>query len=135
MTTATKLDIEGFSGLVQELAEKRAFYGVEFSQAVELLKEIAALIEQLPGTSELNREKIVNQLQERRAQLPVGLTRIYRAHGYSFEEAERLLGDPQNFTQPEWEAIQEVRREVEARTLQSSPSTFGWLAVNKKNNK
>jgi len=135
-TTATKIDLEGFMGLVEELAGKQASHGVEFSQALDLLKEMAALMHELrseePG---LKREELIIKLQECRAKLPEALARLYRSRGYSMEEALNFWNDPQNFDQERWEEIQTIRREVENRTLKSSPSSFGWLKLRKNKNK
>jgi hypothetical protein len=136
MTIASKFDVAGLSELIRELNGKKATYGFAYGLFLETVEEMVSLFARLeknePG---LDREAAIRKLHECRAKLPEVLGHVCESQGYSLEEFQHYLDDSQNFEQEEWEELQSVRRQVEGRVLQSSPSAFEWLKVRKNKTK
>lgn len=121
MTTAKKLNPDGFEELVQELVRYEHHNGHPFGPMVQLLAQVAESLQELKEVKTAAEfERVVEKIRTLQDEVRTTFQEYCKRNGTSLEEAIGYLENPENFTQKQWEEVQAIRRKVEEKALLSS---------------
>ena len=141
MTTAKKINPEGFIEMVDELSRCESPNRKELDSLVMVFREVAKLAIQLQTlTSEgkgksADADRIMRKLEEHQLIVKETFKHFCESNGKTVEEAFQFIEDPQNYTQKEWEEAQALRRKIEEKATYSAPSGIDWAQPKLKRSK
>ncbi len=136
MTTAQKLNITGFAGVIEELMQNVGKGEDPLTPTVLLFKEMVTLMQDLEAAKDpVDAELIVQKLQSCHESIKQSFKGYCEGQGKSVDEVYQYVEDPQNYSQEEWEKAQTVRREVVEKATTSAPASMEWARPRKHNNR
>ncbi|MBS3903906.1 MAG: hypothetical protein KGZ39_01100 [Simkania sp.] len=141
MSTQTKLNIEGFAELVEELANSDSPNKAQLGSLVGCFRNMVMCVRQLQALKAEGKgagsdaEGLMLRLWECQKEVRGVFAHFCAANGKTVEEVYHYVDDPENYTQEEWEDVQAIRRRVEEKATHSASSGFDWARPKKINKK
>ncbi len=109
----TSFNYEALMSLVREM-ESYGDSSLHTQSFINLVRRMATLFQQWQATGDdEERQHIEETLQKCQREISQVFENICTEYGMTSKEVHEYVDDPQNFSQGDWEEVQEMRRRVE----------------------